>query len=136
MKETFQKYNLTIATQIFTVPYHTGDENTINLAKKYGYKLIEQKLTIPKTYSEKNDSGIIATQDYIDVPLKDILGIQDSMNYSIELNKAINLKQNRIMVSLHPVNFHIFMDTDYFFKKIINQTDTKIKFGFISDRFQ
>lgn len=34
MKQIFQEDNLTTATEIFTVPYHAGNYNTINLSKK------------------------------------------------------------------------------------------------------
>jgi Uncharacterized protein conserved in bacteria (DUF2334) len=136
MEWIFQEKNLTMATKIFVVPYHAGDQNTILLSEKYGYKLIIQKLTTPKNYSEQNYGNITATQDYIDIPLKELLSTNDALNYSLELNRAINLKQNKLDVSFHPANFNVLLTTDYFFKELLNQTSPESKFGFISDRFQ
>ena len=135
MKEIFDEKNLTMADKIFVVPYHTGDENTIKLAGKYGYKLIVQQLTIPKSYSEQNYGEITATQNFIDIPMKQLLSAEDLKNYSTELNKAINLNQSKIEISFHPINFDVLITTDYFFKQLLNQSSSKIKFGMISERF-
>ena len=115
MREIFNDYNLTTALEIFTVPYHTGDFNTTLLASKYGYKLIQQKITVPKSFSEINFDGIVSSQNYIDIPQHNYFTIGDVLNYTSQLDRAISMGQKRIDISLHPINFQNLSEADNFF---------------------
>jgi len=136
MKEIFEKNNLTLATKIFIVPYHSGDDNTIKLAEKYGYRLIVQQLSIPKNYSEKNYKNIIASENFIDIHQDNLFDETDWVKYNIYLNRAINVDQTRIEISMHPINFQILENADNFFKGLVRQDNPWIKFGMITNRFQ
>lgn len=138
MKEIFEKNNLIMATKIFIVPYHSGDDNTIKLAEEYGYRLIVQVLSDPKNYSEKKYKQIIASEDIIDVAQDNFFDETDQVTYNIELDKAILAGQKRIMVALHPINFETSKNTDDLIERMIavNYDDPWIKYGMISNRFQ
>ncbi len=136
MKQIFQNYNLTTATEIFTIPYHTGDFNTTLLAEKYGYKLIIQKITTPKSFSEIKFGNITSSQDYIDIPLNSSFTEKDVLNYTSQLNQAIKMGQREIDISLHPINFDDLSNIDNFFYQILSQTnDSNIDYDMLSDRF-
>jgi len=136
MKEIFQEFNLTTATQIFTLPYHTGDFNTTILADKYGYSLILQKVNVPKSYSEVKFGRIIASENYIDILPTDIIFTNnDVLDYNSKLNNVISLGQKRIDVSLHPINFQNLSAVDNFFGQILSQKNSNIVYRMLSDRF-
>ena len=134
MRQIFQSYNLTTATEIFTVPYHTGDFNTTLLAEKYGYKLIIQKITSPQVFSEIRFGNVVDTQDYIDIPENNTFSSADVLNYTNQINKAISLGQKRIDVSLHPINFRTLSSIDHFFNQIL-YAGPDVSYGKLSDRF-
>lgn len=135
MRDIFLKNDLIMATKIFSVPYHKGDENTINISEAYGYKLIFEQLSGSKNYSTRNYGKIIASEDYIEIPQASAFSDKDVINYNQELNKAINLGQNRIVISMHPVNFDSLDDIDNFMGEIINEKNynPRIKFGMVSN---
>jgi hypothetical protein len=135
MREIFQDYNLTTATEIFTIPYHTGDFNTTLLAEKYGYKLILQKITVPKSFSEVQFGNITASQNYIDIPEHENFTNADVVNYTSQLNQAILLGQKRIDISFHLINFDNLSAIDNFFGQILSQTNNSVVYRMLSDRF-
>lgn len=132
----FEQHNLTMATRIFTIPYHTGDFNTTLLAEKYGYSLILQKITSPQTFSEIKFGNITDTQNYIDIPPGNSFTNQDVIDYALQINKAIKLGQNRIDVSFHPPNFENLSNIDNFISQILSQeNNSKTEYKMLSDRF-
>jgi hypothetical protein len=140
MKQIFEEYNLTTATQIFTVPYHTGDFNTISLAAKYGYKLIIQKITTPQTFSEIYFGNITNSQDYIDIPQQfNKINQSQIVSYTDRVNEAIKEGQKRIDITLHTINFGNLTDINSFFNQsltTIKENNPKVRFDFLSDRFR
>ncbi len=135
MKGIFERNNLTTATKIFTVPFYSGDENTIKLAEKNGYKLIIQQLSFPvQNYIEKNYGKIIASEDYAYIPPYNIFSNADLIIYNNKLSDAMGAGQKNIYVSLHPVNLEILKNADKFFKDLIEK-NPGVKMRFISSRF-
>lgn len=135
MAQIFQKWGIESGTLIFTTPYHSGDLNTVLLSDKYGYKLILQKITSPQAFSEiKFGKGIINSQVYIDIPTVNNFNSSDVLEYTYELNKAIQMGQSRIDVSLHPVNFEHPSKIDSFIDQLVN-SNQQVSYKFLSDRF-
>jgi hypothetical protein len=134
MVRIFNDYNLTTATEIFVVPYHTGDINTTLLAAKYGYKLIVQKITSPQTYLSVRFGNIIDTQDYIDIPVKNTFNYNDIINYTYQLDTAMDEGQKRIDITFHPINFQYLSNIDSFISQII-QANPGLTYDELSDRF-
>jgi hypothetical protein len=135
MSQIFKNFNITTGDEIFTVPYHTGDFNTTLIAGDYGYKLILQKITTPQTFSEiKYGNGIVDSQVYVDIPEYNNFTSEDIINYSYQVNKAIQLGYKRIDISFHQINFQYLQNIDSFINEIINsQSNTSYKF--LSERF-
>lgn len=136
MVSIFEKYNLTFGTEMFVVPYHKGDWDTIVLAEKYGYRIIVMQLSNPKNFSEQKYGNIIATEDYIDIPQINQSTTDDFKGKNIELNQAIKLGQRDIYISMHPVNFQNLTNADSFFNAVVSLKDTNsaIVFSRQSDR--
>ncbi|HTY43765.1 MAG TPA: hypothetical protein VMC80_00795 [Patescibacteria group bacterium] len=136
MKDIFLKNNLIMATKIFTVPYHKGDFNTINISEAYGYKLIFEQLSASKNYSTRVYGNITASEDYIDIPSVSSFSDKNFANYTVELNKAIILGQKRIVIAMHPINFDDFDNINYFIGKIVKNNGPGIKFGMVSNTIE
>lgn len=139
MKDIFEKHNLTMATKIFIVPWNTGDNNTLYLAERYGYKLIIQAF-IPKNNlsSYDYDNGrIIVSKSWIDIAMNETLTNEDILKYVNSLDTMTNKNQTDIQIELHPINFNQIQNSDDLLNELVNnnQYKSKIKFGMISDRF-
>ena len=136
MKEIFEKDGITTGTSIFLVPYYAGDEDTIKISEKYGYKLIIQE-NIKSNNLVENYDTITVSKCYINIPNRVNITDRDINYMKNRMQKFMNSRIKRIYVVFHPVNFNspeALRDTE----KFINEISFKFKtanvfYGMISD---
>lgn len=136
MMDIFIKYKLTnFGTKIFALPWSYGDQTTIELAKKYGYRLMTQKY-IPGTGTEYNDGYIIVSRNWISVDANQTIKPNDIQKYKNGIYKIIKNNQTRIQIISHPINFYKIENSENLIDQIVNEyvNNSKIRFGMISDR--
>lgn len=126
MKEIFEKNNIKSATEIFLVPWFSGDENTIKIAEKYGYKLIIQENIDKSGNLVMNYNKITASKCYINVPYRENITEKDIKYMKAKIQNLIDNRIKRIYIILHPVNFKTFNAVNYT-DKFINEIIFKFK---------
>ncbi len=136
MKEIFEKEGIKTGTQIFLVPYYAGDENTIQIAKNYGYRLIIQENIKSNNLIENYDT-ITASKCYINIPNR--VNITDGdINYmKNRIQKFLDRGIKIVYIIFHTVNFNSGEAMGYT-EKVINEISFKFKtanvfYGMISD---
>ncbi len=135
MKGIFEKNNLTTATKIFAVPYYEGDENTIKLAEKNGYKLIIQRLSSVQNYTEQHYGQIIALESYVYIPPYNIFSSSDLIIYNNKMMDIMAAGKKNVYISFHQINLEVLENADKFFKNLIEK-NPDVKFAAISSRFE
>jgi len=137
MKNIFEKYDLNLATKIFFVPWHKGDENTIKIAEQYGYKLMTQTY-VPENKEnnlEYNNKNIIVSYSVVNIPLKEWQLEKDISNSNKQLNDLINSRQENIQIVMHYPNFYKDANVEDLIKNITQSSySQRVKFGFVSER--
>ena len=112
----FNKYHLTMATKILFTPWHGGDQNTINLAKKYNYKFLTQMYTT---------GGIVYYGQ--DITISSSIATDDISR----LNHFIGQKQ--VEVVSHPEDFNTISHLETFIQQLKKLPSAKRqKYGFVS----
>jgi len=138
MKGIFEKNNIMPAMQVFLVPWYAGDENTIKIAEKYGYKLIIQE-NIGGNAGDlvKNYETITASKCYVNAPNRYNITDRDINYMSKKMQKYFDNRIKRIYIVFHPVNFNTIEALSYT-KKMIDEIGFKFKnvnvfYGMITD---
>lgn len=135
MKRIFEKYHLDLATKIFFVPWHEGDDNTIKLAEKYGYKLMTQ-IYIPENNLEYNNGNIIVSNAFVNIKMQELQTEKNISDYNNQLNSLINQGQKNIQIVMHYPNFYPDANSEELIRNITqNQYPQKVRFDFVSERF-
>jgi predicted deacetylase len=134
MKAIFEKRNLYWGTKIFAVSWHSGDENTINLAKNYGYQLMTQSDVTSNSYEYKL-GDLTISKVYIGIAMNQTISTNEVKKYVGQLNNYVNKNQTKIQIIMHPINFYKTENSEELIKGFIEarNTNPKIKFGFISE---
>ena len=118
MLAVFNKYHLDMATKIFFTPWHSGDQNTINLAKKYRYQFLTQWYTPNNKYSLQ-DGNIFVSYSISDFNLNSFKKFSG---------------QSQVEVITHPPDYwKNFYELDKFCQTLTeNYHQDKLKFDFVS----
>jgi len=135
MRGIFERYNMTSATQMFTVPYYDGDENTISMAEANGYKLIIMQLSPVQIYTERKYGNIIASENYVFVHPFNIFNVADLIIYNKKMGEIENAGQKNVYMSFHPVNFESLDNIDKLIKEVIYK-NPDVKFVKVSSRLK
>lgn len=136
IKDVFEKNNLAGATKIFLVPWYAGDENTIKIAEKYGYKLIIQE-NIDKNNLIVNYNIIKASKCYVNVPGRVNINDRDIDYMKKRIQGFMDKNIKRIYIVFHPVNFNS-PEAVFITERLINEISFKFKsatvvFGKVED---
>jgi hypothetical protein len=136
MMEIFEKRSIYTATQIFIVPYNAGDENTIKIALKYGYKLIAQNPVPDGTLIQNYENSIIVQNSYAVVPGKANISDKEIDAIDKKIQQLIDKNSTRIQVVFNTNNF-ITQEAGLSADRVISAItttykNTAIKFGKIS----
>lgn len=135
MRDIFVAHNLTnYGAKIFLLPWSSGDQTTIDLAEKYGYKLITQRF-IPVKGSEYNNGYIIVSKNYVSIDMNQTVKSSDILKYKTDIHRILKNNQTRIQIIFHSINFYKMENSDDLINQIIDEYSHKyqIKFGMISD---
>ncbi len=131
MKKIFEKNNLKWGEKIFILPWSSGDQNTIKIAKDQGYRIMTQ-LFVPGGNYEYLDETLIVSKEFLPINIRENLSDKDLENYKKILTE-LTKTQKRIEVILHPLNFDKTTNSEEAIKRIVNFKDPRLKFGMISD---
>jgi hypothetical protein len=135
MKGIFEESDMTAATQIFAVPYYVGDENTIKMAEKNGYKLIIMQISPVQIYTERKYGNIIASENYVFVQPYNIFNAADLIIYGKKVRDIKSAGQKNVYMSFHPVNFESLDNIDKLIKEVIYK-NPDVKFVKVSSRLK
>jgi peptidoglycan/xylan/chitin deacetylase (PgdA/CDA1 family) len=129
MNEIFKERNLTQAAKIFLLPGSRGNNNTIFLANKYGYKLITQSALPGK------QGSLIVSDSYMSIPMEENIASEIQLAKD-HLEDLIKNNETEIQIILHPVNFYKIENSEELIKEIasLRKENKNIRFGFISER--
>ncbi len=136
MSKIFKNHNLSnFGNKIFFLPWDAGDENTIKIANRYGYRLITQTY-VPNKSLEYKEGNIIVSQNWIGVKMNRTIDSIDIQSYKDRLNDLIKKNQTRIEIMTHPINFNKIEGSEDFIRELVNNNlyKSKIKFSMVSDR--
>jgi len=137
MTSIFKKYDLPLAQKIFVVPGYAGDNTTLTLAQKEGYKMVVMNYPA-KTLEYKSDS-LIVTKAFPSSALNEWDGKNSVSGYPKELIGLISGGQKFVELPLYPWNFDYIASLDKSIGDIVaasknytQNTKQKIVFGFMS----
>ncbi|MEK6983478.1 MAG: DUF2334 domain-containing protein [Nanoarchaeota archaeon] len=131
MSEIFYRYNLTYATKIFVLPFHTGDNNTIQLSKKYGYKIIVQNFISNNGYAYY-DGDVLVSREVVGINLSLNLTEADLSKSKADFLRLVKNNRKEIQIFGH-LNNYKGNDMEKLISWIVNNKfKLKLKFGFIS----
>jgi len=104
MRENLSQRGMYAATQVFIVPWGAGDEDTIRIAEKYGYRLIVQNTVPDGTLMQNYDSRIIVLNAGVGVPGSANDWDLESLDKRIQ--QLIDKNATRIQVVFSPWDFY------------------------------
>jgi len=137
MTSVFKKYDLPLAQKILVVPGYAGDNTTITLAQKEGYKMVVMNYPA-KTLEYKSDS-LIVTKSFPASASDEWSGKNSLGSYPKEMIGLISGGQKFVELPLYPWNFDYLSSLDKSISDIVTasknytrDTNQKIVFGFMS----
>ena len=138
MKNIFEMHNLSNhGSNIFILPWNSGDENTILLSIKHNYKIIAMKFNFNESNKNINNS-ILLINSMVGIKMVENLTNQDIASTKNALINEIKNNSKNIHIIMHPINFNNISSAESLIKDIIQIQNNypQIKFGMISERME
>lgn len=131
MKTVFAQNNIDTGTKIFFVPWHAGDNNTIDIAEQYGYEIMTQR-HLPSSSPFYYYKNIIVTPILIGVKMNETLTESDISDYMDSIHNVKKRKLHYLEIVFHPVNFYDINSTEKFVRGVVTNFSSSAQFDFVS----
>ncbi|MEM4260304.1 MAG: DUF2334 domain-containing protein [Candidatus Woesearchaeota archaeon] len=140
MKTVFAQKNIVTGTKIFFVPWHAGDNNTIDIAERYGYEILTQRNlqgNSPSYNTSYNNTfyyykQIMVTPILIGVKMNETLTESDVLGYMDSIYNVKKRKLQYLEIVFHPVNFYEINSTEKLISQIVANFSSNSRFDFVS----
>lgn len=134
----FKKYGMASAEKILILPGYAGDNNTLSIANKAGYKLVV--MNFPSNVSEYRYGNLIVSKSMPISALNEWDRKNSLSSYGSELVGFAGKKQGFVLLPLYSSNFVDLPALESSIADIKNKSESytgrEIVFGFISEKYK